>query len=529
MDFFLNGRELALRRQFADAIRPLNAALLEDPEQTSAHLLLALCYLNIQPKGLSEARASLNACIRSHRDVMGLHLMRALVAGEEGNLALAKVEQARATKNEAEASRLRQEATDAIDAAEKDYIQALSLEHNDELRCVLLTNRGLMRMQSKRFDEAVADFEEAIRLKPSVYQAHADLAQVYQRQGRLDDAAAAFTRGIACHPDLNVTAGLYRSRALLHAYRNDITPAQHDAALRDLDAALRVEPDQAKKVRDHVDRAKLFFARRQSQEALTACDAALELDPGDAEAHRVRISALMELKRYDEVLASADAYIAHGKASAKVFEIRGLAHEARRDYALAVTDFNRALELTPETEPPQRSRLLNLRGWAYQFADSPRMALPDFEESLRLVPDQSDTLGGRALARIRLGEWQPAVVDAEAAVRLAKTMNLHTWEERQAQTQALFNAARVYALAVEFADQDVSRRGGERALVRYRKYRSRALDLLEESLQQVPDRDRRDEMQNDPALRWLRQRASRSPGMRFGSVRLHHDLMRSTS
>ena len=250
MDFFLNGRELALRRQFADAIRPLNAAVQDDPEQTSAHLLLALCYLNIQPKGLSQARASLNTCIRSHRDLMGLYLMRALVAGEEGNLALVKLDQARPKEKAAEASRLRQEATEAIDAAEKDYRQALSLEHNDDLRYVLLTNRGLMRLQSKRFDEAVADLEEAIRLKPSLYQAHADLAQVYQRQGRLDDAAAAFTRGIACHPEPNVAAGLYRSRALLHAYRSDITPAQHDAALRDLDAeALRQEPDQALKVR----------------------------------------------------------------------------------------------------------------------------------------------------------------------------------------------------------------------------------------------------------------------------------------
>jgi eukaryotic-like serine/threonine-protein kinase len=518
MDFFLSGRELALRRQFADAIGPLNAAVQDDPEQTSAHLLLALCYLNIHPKGLSQARTSLNMCIKSHRDVMGLYLMRALVAGEEGNQVVMKLDQTRPTEKDAEAVRLRQVATEALGAAEKDYRQALDLKPGDDFRYVLLTNRGLMRLQSKRFDEAVADLEEAIRLKPSLYQAHADLAQVYQRQGRLDDAAAAFSRGIACNPAPNVAAGLYRSRALLHAYRSDITPAQHEAAIRDLDAAIRQEPDQAKKVRDHVDRAKLFFARRESQEALTACDAALELAPDDAEAHRVRISALMELKRYDEVLASADTYIARGKPSAKVFEIRGLAREARREYALAVADFNRALELTPDGEPPQRSRLLNLRGWAYQFADSPRMALPDFEDSLRLVPHQSDALGGRALARVRLGQWQPAVADAEAAVRLAKTMNPRTWEERQAQTQALFNAARVHALAVEFADQRVDRRGGERALVLYRKYRSRALDLLDEALQQVPDRDRRDEMQNDPALRSLRRGASRNPGVRFSSL-----------
>ena len=127
-----------------------------------------------------------------------------------------------------------------------------------------------------------------------------------------------------------MAAGLYRSRALLHAYRSDITPDQRKAALRDLEEAIRHEPDKALKVRDHVDRAKLFFAGGQAQEALAACDAALALLPDDAAAHRVRISALMELKRYDEVLASADAYIARGKPSAEIFEIRGLAREGRQ-------------------------------------------------------------------------------------------------------------------------------------------------------------------------------------------------------
>ena len=92
-----------------------------------------------------------------------------------------------------------------------------------------------------------------------------------------------------------------------------------------------------------------------------------------------------------------------------------------------------------------------------------------------------------------------------------------TEEERKAKAQALFNAARVYALAVEFAAQDVSRQG-ERAIALYRNYRSRALDLLDEALKYAPDQDDRDAILNDPALRSIRRGSSRSPGMRFGSV-----------
>jgi eukaryotic-like serine/threonine-protein kinase len=526
MDYFLNGRELFLRRRFADAVRPLNSALQLDPEQTSAHLLLAVCYINMRPQGLSQARTSLTTCINAHRELMGLYLMRALVSGQEGNQALEKIAQSH--PDEEEAARLRQEAKEAITAAETDYRKALDLKPNDDVRYALLTNRALMWLQSNRLDEALVDLEAAIKLKPSLYLAHSHRAQVYQRQGRLDAAAASFTLGIACHPEPIAEAGLYRSRGLLHAFRSDITPDQRKAALGDLEEATRHEPDKTLKLQDHVDRAKLLFAAGQAQEALSACDAALAIIPDYAEAHRVRLSALMDLKRYDEVLASANAYLARGKPSAVVLEIRGLAREGRRQFNAAIADFNGALELTPESAKAPRTRLLNLRGMAYYFADAPKLALSDFEESLRLDANQSEALGGRGLARIRMGDWRPAVTDAEAAARLAAAVVPRTEGDRKAKAQALFNAARVYAMAVEFAAQDVSRQG-ERAVVLYRKYRSRALNLLDEALKYAPDREYRDTILNDPALRSIRRGTNRSPGLRFGSFGIDPGHMPSMS
>jgi tetratricopeptide (TPR) repeat protein len=312
-----------------------------------------------------------------------------------------------------------------------------------------------------------------------------------------------------------VLAGLYRSRALLHANRTDLTPAQRAAALDDFEQAIHQEPDKTLKASDQVWRARLFLRANQCPEALAACDVALSLAADDPEAHRVRVAALMELKRYDAVLASADAYLARGQPIAEILEIRGLAHQARRNYTAAIADFNRALDLASATEPAQRSRLLNRRGWGYQYADAPRLALADFEESLRLEPNQSGAYGGRGLALIRLGQWRPAISDAEAAIRQAQGATASSTIEavRADQAQALFNAARIYALAVEFAARDVSRQG-ERAVSLYRRYRTQALDLLQDALQLVPDPERREQILADPALRPLRLRPSRRPGLR---------------
>ena len=131
-----------------------------------------------------------------------------------------------------------------------------------------------------------------------------------------------------------------------------------------------------------------------------------------------------------------------------------------------------------------RARLLNRRGWAYHFADAPRLASDDFEASLKLMKDQSDALAGRGLARIRLGDWGPAMADAEAAVRLVKPESPGEGD-RDARVQAYLNAARIYAQAVEFAAGEVSRQG-ERAVSLYRTYRARALDLLQQALREVP-------------------------------------------
>ena len=502
LDYLLKGRELAFHGRFAEAIGPLDMAVQRDLDQTSAHLWLTICYLNRRPKLLNAARTSLNACIGSNPDLVGLYLLRASIFGEEGSQAHGK------------------EAADAFEAAEEDYRHALKLEPDDDVRYGLLARRGLLRMQSGRLDEAVADLESAIRLKPDRYQAHTTLGQVLQGKGLPDDAYKALSGAIACHPEPTALAGLYRTRALIYAPRRDLTPSQKDSALRDLAEAIRLEPDKALRASDQVWRARLFFARGQPEEALAACDAALKLVPDDPEAHRVRISALMKLRRYEAVLASANAYIASGKLSAEIFELRGVAREARGDHAAAIADFNRALELQPTAAPAERCRLLNRRGWAYQYADATRLALSDFEESLRLEPNQGDALCGRGLARVRLGQWRPAVEDAEAGIRQARAASAGSpiEEVRADEAQALFNGARIYAQAVEFAARDVSRQG-ERAVTLYRRYRTRALDLLDEALLRVPDRGRREEILNDPALRPLRLAPRRSPGMRLSSLR----------
>jgi tetratricopeptide (TPR) repeat protein len=454
-----------------------------NPSLTVGQILLAVCHYNSEPKRLDEALASLNACLRSHPNLEGLYLLRALVHGERGN-------------------RKGSKAAREFEAAEADYRAVLARKPSDDLRYVLLVNRGGMYLQSGQLAESLADLEQAIHLHPELYQAHASLAQLYQRQGRRDEAAREFAFAIERTTDPALRVELHRSRALLHSNRQDATSAERAAALHDLDEAIRLEPeDRMQQARDHVERARLYFGGGRFDQALEACNEATKLVADEPSAHQLKISTLMALKRFDDVLGSCDAYLAKEKPSVEILEIRGLARVARRNHASAISDYTQALGLRADLDQQARIRLLNRRGWAYHFADAPRLALEDFDASLKLKSDQSDALGGRGLARIRLGDWAPAVADADAAVRLVKTASPGEGDA-EARVQAHLNAARIYAQAVEFAANEVSRQG-ERAVSLYRSYRAHALDLLQQALAEVPAAERAG-LLADPALKPLR-------------------------
>jgi tetratricopeptide (TPR) repeat protein len=492
LDHFLVGREHVGRRRWDEAIPALETALALDPELGSARVLLAQAQSQVRPPRLSEALGNLNAALRDQPELVELYLLRALVHAARGVEALRAAAPPRAV------------AGAAFAAAEADYRAALGRELSAALRYVVLVNRGGMCLQAGRYAESARDLEAAIRLDPAPFQAHATLAQLHQLAGRTAEAAAAFGAALERVADPATRAELRRSRARLHAGDPAATPERRAQALADLAAAIREDPADATMVADdHAVCAQLHLAEGRHVEALAACDAALGRAPAHPLAVRLRLSALLALRRYDAVLAAGDAHLRSHAPTPEVLELRGLARVARRDHAGAIADYTHALELRPAPEPALRTRLRNGRGWCYHFADAPRLALADFEAALRLDPEQSDALAGRGLAHVRLGAWRPAVADADAALRHAAPGAL---------ARARFNAARIYAQAVEPVAAEGAVRGAERVPL-YLSYRDRALELLRLALVDTPEAERAGLLE-DPALRPLdlpRPRPSPSP------------------
>lgn len=92
---------------------------------------------------------------------------------------------------------------------------------------------------------------------------------------------------------------------------------------------------------------------------------------------------------------------------------RALARVRAQEYALAVEDFGKVIELNPND-----AEALNNRCWARAVLGRLDGALSDCDEALRLRPNYADALDSRGLVNLKLGNLDRAISDYNAALRL---------------------------------------------------------------------------------------------------------------
>ncbi len=473
-DHFLSGLEQYNSGHLTEARRSFDLALGAQPNHFWAQCLLAICDLNARPALVAEAKAHLTGCLQSHAGLPWLYLLRGFASGQMGS-----------------ASKLPALAAGHFADAEADYRKAFDLDPEGKFRHALLANRGLLRFQKRDFTDAIRDLKEAIALDPRQHTAYVTLAQVYRHQHKLEPALKELGRAIALKPD---SAPLHRTRALWILEQPNLGSAFRQAALHDLDEVIRQgSPGSRELAKDLAVKGRVLILDKQFPQALAVCDAALKVNPDDPDAHHWRVVALIELKRYAEVVDSCDRYLKTGDLAIDLLELRGLARAKRNDFSGAIEDYTLALGHRPDS-----ATLRARRGWAYLVSGAASLARRDFDAAIRLDPGGPDAYSGRGSAMVALGHWKEAAADVEESLRLADS-----------EPRLIYNAARVLAQAGECVISDhAARARADSELAR--RYQDRALQLLGRALQSTPLGERaafcRDVVGTDLALARIRTR-----------------------
>jgi len=232
-------------------------------------------------------------------------------------------------------------------------------------------NLGNVLYFQKKHDEAIAAYEEAVRLSPDHAGAHSNLGEVLRHRGRLADALKHCRRAVELRPDmaqahnhlgLALSASEQFEEAAAHCAEAvrldpDLAEAHHglgyallqlrrvDDAVAAIETALRLKPDLAEA---HGNLAAALLRRGQVHEALARLQEALRLQPDLADAHVHRAHALWQLGRFDEAAAAGAEVVRLKPDSAEGHNVLGVVHMKAGRPAEAVAAFGRAVEIKPE-------------------------------------------------------------------------------------------------------------------------------------------------------------------------------------
>jgi tetratricopeptide (TPR) repeat protein len=237
-------------------------------------------------------------------------------------------------------------APDAVAASRKD-LQACSVASDPDAAiagctrvladggapaAVVLSNRGLSWLDKGEFDRAIADFNEAIRLNPTLADIYANRSLVWIEKADFDRAMADCDQAIHLNPKYVFA---YNNRGLAWVGKGD-----YDRALADQDEAIRLAPRSAS---FYATRGMTWRLKGDLDRALADQNRAVALGPRQSMAHVHRGDTFRYRGEYDHAIADfVSALRGDDRDFIPALTGLGLTYEKMGDLAKARIEFEQA-------------------------------------------------------------------------------------------------------------------------------------------------------------------------------------------
>lgn len=151
-------------------------------------------------------------------------------------------------------------------------------------------NRGAAYMNEEKYNEAIADFTEAIELAPNaayIYRARAD---TYRKINSFEKAINDYNKAIVLEPD---KAQAYFGRGCAYDGKGDIYKA-----IRDYTKAVEIDPKNS--IEAYNNRGSIYYGRGDFDLAIADYSKIIEMRPDFAKAYNDRAAAYLQKKEYDK-------------------------------------------------------------------------------------------------------------------------------------------------------------------------------------------------------------------------------------
>jgi tetratricopeptide (TPR) repeat protein len=234
-------------------------------------------------------------------------------------------------------------------------------------------NLGLVMLNSDRVDQAIAQFQQALKLEPGYPAAHDSLGNAFLRENRLDEAREQYQEALDLRPKY----------AKAHYNMGDLLKKMGhlDEAAAQYEEAVKLNPDlyQAR-----YNWGNVLLSTGHPAEAIEQYRAALEIAPDNIEARENLAGALLKSGRTKEAIDTFRAALSYNPDDDGIHY--GLANALFVDgqTAEAINEFWAALKINPQFAPAH----YNL-GYAFMQSGQKEAAIEQFQETLRINPDDA--------------------------------------------------------------------------------------------------------------------------------------------
>jgi tetratricopeptide (TPR) repeat protein len=209
-----------------------------------------------------------------------------------------------------------------------DLLEARSRKKAFSPDTTVYLERGIRWSVQGEYDKAIQQFDEAIRLDPSMDFYYFLRGMDWYSKEDYDKAIKDFNEAIRF--DSKKSYFLHRGRAWL--FKNDI-----DNAIKDFNQAIRVDPNDACL---YDQRGRAWWCKKKFDMAAADFDDAIRLSPGERRYYYRGVAHFLN-EEIDKAIGDFDEAIRLNPEGAELYMLRGWAWFAKKDEAKAIRDFKR--------------------------------------------------------------------------------------------------------------------------------------------------------------------------------------------
>jgi protein O-mannosyl-transferase len=270
-------------------------------------------------------------------------------------------------------------------------------------------NLGFALDQKGNVDGAIAQYEEALQIRPAYGAAHNNLGLALLGRGKVDEAIPHFQRALQLGPNY-VEPCINLGNAFLQLGKVDDAIAQYQQAVQ-------LKPDYATGYNNLGD---ALLQKGKVAEATAQYEKTLEIDPAYAEADYSLGNILLQQGKVDEAITHFEKALQSRPDYAKACNNLGNALVQKGNVKEAIVNYEKAQQLQP-SDPAVKNNL------AWLLATTPNASLRDGSRAVELAQQADSLTSGKnpmilrtlAAAFAEAGRFGDATLSIRKAIEVA--------------------------------------------------------------------------------------------------------------